>query len=168
MSGRLVSNIIRFLSLVLVQVLVFNHIEFSGYINPYVYILFIILMPFETPGWVLLLTGFILGYCIDYASNTLGIHTFATVFIAFLRPFVLNSLAPRDGYENGTYPRVFYHGLTWFSKYTIILVFAHHFVLFYLEVFRISDFFSTLLRVILSSIFTFIFIILSQFFVYRK
>ena len=168
MSNRLLLNIIRFFTLVLLQILVFNHIQFSRFINPYIYILFILLMPFETPGWLGLLTGFALGFCIDFASNTLGMHTIATVFMAFMRPYVLNTLAPRDGYESGTYPRIFHYGLPWFAKYSIILIGAHHFVLFYTEIFRFSEFFSTLLRVILSTIFTFIFIIISQYFVYRK
>jgi len=168
MSNRLLQNIIRFFILIFLQIFIFNHIQFSGYINPYIYILFILLMPFETPGWMGLVSAFVLGFIVDYASNTLGMHTIATLFMAFFRPYVLNALAPRGGYEARTFPRIYYQGLPWFAKYAIILIFAHHLILFYVEIFRISEFFSTLFRVILSSIFTFIFIIISQYFVYRK
>jgi hypothetical protein len=61
--------------------------------------------------------------------------------MAFLRPLVLDYFAPRDGYVSGTYPRVFYYGFGWFLQYAAILIFAHHFFLFYIEVFRLSDFF---------------------------
>jgi uncharacterized protein YxeA len=37
-------NIVSFIVLVLVQVLVLNNIHFMGYINPYIYILFILLL----------------------------------------------------------------------------------------------------------------------------
>lgn len=168
MSNRILLNILRFFTLVILQVLVFNQIQFSGFINPYIYILFILLMPFETPGWMGLLVGFLLGITIDLASNTFGMHAMATVFLAFIRPYVLNALSPRDGYETGTFPRISYMGFQWFVKYTFILVLAHHMVLFYVEIFRISEFFTTLLRVLLSTLFTFSFLVISQFFVYRK
>jgi rod shape-determining protein MreD len=161
-------NIIRFVVLVLLQVLVLNNIQISGFIIPYIYVLFILLLPFETPGWLLLLGGFALGLSIDMFANTLGMHTAATVFMAFLRPYVLRMIAPRDDYETGSYPRIYYYGFEWFLKYTLILVFAHHFILFYIEVFRFSEFFSTLLRVLLSSLLSVILIILSQYFIFRK
>jgi hypothetical protein len=98
----------------------------------------------------------------------MGMHTAATVLIAFLRPYLLNLFAPRDGYEPDTYPRIYYYGFTWFLKYTLIIVFVHHFVLFYLEVFNLKDFFSTFLRVILSTLLSVSTIVLSQYFVFRK
>jgi hypothetical protein len=161
-------NILRFFILILAQILIFNNIQFSGYINPYIYILFIILMPFETPKWMLLVSAFLLGLTMDIFSDTLGMHAIATLFMAFLRPYVLNIISPHDGYEPGTFPRVSYYGLAWFTRYAFILIIAHHFVLFYIEIFRFGNFFSTLLRVILSTIFSLGFIVLSQFFVYRR
>jgi hypothetical protein len=95
-------------------------------------------------------------------------HAAATLVMAFLRPWVLEMSAPRDGYEPGTYPRLYYYGFQWFFRYTAILVFVHHFILFYVEVFRFSEFFSTLLRVLLSSLFSLILIMLSQYFIFRK
>jgi len=168
MINLLGRNIGRFIVLVLFQVLVLNNIQFSGYVNPFMYVLFILLLPFETPRWLLLISGFLLGLTVDIFSNTLGLHAAASVFMAFMRPYVLRITSPRDGYESGTYPRVFYYGLTWFLNYAIILVVMHHLFLFYFEVFRFSEFFRTLLRVILSSSFTIIIIVLSQYIIYRK
>jgi rod shape-determining protein MreD len=165
LAGR---NIIRFIVLVLVQILLINNIQISGYIIPHFYILFILLLPFETPRWLLLIAAFALGISVDLFTQTPGMHAFATVFMAFLRPFVLEMSSPRDGYEPGTFPRLAYYGFQWFLRYTVILVLAHHLVLFYIEVFRFSEFFSTLLRVILSSLFSIILIMLSQYFIYRK
>ncbi len=168
MIKALPGNIARFIVLVLAQIFIFNNIQFSGYINPFIYVLFILLLPFETPKWMLLVSGILLGLTMDIFSDTLGMHTIATLFMAFLRPYVLNIISPRDGYESGTFPRVSYYGLNWFARYAAILILGHHFILFYIEIFRVGNFFSTLLRVILSSIFTLGFIVLSQFFVYRR
>ena len=161
-------NIVRFILLVLFQVLIFNNIELGGYLNPYIYVLFILLLPFETPAWALVVIGFLLGLSIDIFSETLGMHTAATVFMAFLRPYVLSFFAPRDGYETGTFPRVFYYGLQWFVKYSIILIFAHHLMLFFLERFTLDEFFGTFFRIILSTLFTTLLVVLSQYFVFRK
>ncbi len=161
-------NIFRMFILVLFQVLVLNNIQVSGYINPYMYVLFILLLPFETPRWLLLVSGFAIGISIDLFANTLGMHTSATVFMAFLRPYVLKLLMPHDEYEKSTYPRLYYYGFTWFLKYSLVLVFLHHTFLFYVEAFRITFFFHTMLRVLLSTLFSVFLIILSQFFIYRK
>ena len=154
--------------LVFIQVLVFNNIQVSGLINPYVYVIFILLLPFETPNWALLALAFLLGISVDLFANTPGMHSTATVLMAFLRPYVLSVIAPRDGYETGTFPRIYYYGFSWFLRYTAILVTIHHLALFYLEVFRFADFFMTFFRSILSAIFSITFIVLSQYFIFRR
>lgn len=159
--------LISFILLVFLQVFILNNIQFSGYINPYIYVMFILVLPFETPGWLLLILAFILGLTVDLFSNTLGMHSTATVVMAFLRPYVLKIISPRDGYESETLPQMRYYGASWFIRYAAILIFVHHFVLFYIEVFRVSNFFNTFVRVILSSIFTIILVLISQYF-YRR
>lgn len=159
--------IISFILLLTLQILVLNNIQLSGFINPYLYVLFILILPFETPKWMLLILAFIMGMVVDLFSHTPGMHTSATLFMAFLRPYVLEFFSPRDGYETETYPILRYYGLNWFLKYTTILVLAHHLFLFYVEVFRFSDFFLTLGRALASSVFTIILVLISQYF-YRK
>lgn len=159
--------IINFILLVLAQVFILNNIQLGGFVNPYFYILFILILPFEIPNWFLIILAFLLGLSIDLFSHTIGMHTSATVFMAFLRPYVLKIISPRDGYETETLPQLRYYGAGWFIRYSIILIFAHHIFLFYVEVFKLSDFFLTFVRVILNSIFTFILILISQYF-FRK
>ena len=161
-------NIARFIFLILLQVWVLNNIQFSGYLNPYMYVLFILLLPFETPGWAVLLLSFFLGLSVDMFTDTIGMHASASVFMGFLRSFVLQSIAPRDGYEVGTFPRVFFYGVIWFLKYSLLLVFMHHLFLFSIEVFNFKTFHLVILRTILSTIFTTILILVSQFIIFRK
>ena len=161
-------NILRCVVVILFQVLIMDNVMINGYMIPYIYILFILLMPFETPRWVQLLAGFALGLALDLFSGTLGMHTAASVLAAFARPYLLDLLASRDGYEPETFPRIHYYGFLWFLKYTALIVVIHHLALFYLEVFQLKHFFSTLLRVILSSVLSTSTIVLSQYFVFRK
>jgi hypothetical protein len=163
----LTNEILKFVVLVLLQVIVLNKIQFSGLINPYFYILFILLLSFEIPNWFILILAFCLGLCIDIFTHTIGMHTAATVIMAYFRPSILKLISPRDGYDNGTAPRIHYYGLMWFSRYVLALVLIHHCALFFIEMFRVSDFFFTFFRIILSTIFTSLLIILSQYFIYR-
>jgi rod shape-determining protein MreD len=163
-----VQIIIQFVVLLLLQLLLFNNIRFSGYINPYVYVLFFLLLPFDFSKALMLLLALIMGLTLDLFMGTPGVHSLATVLIAFARQGVLNMIAPHDGYNLNILPRVSQMGLIWFIKYTAIIVLMHHLVLFYAEVFSFSHFFFTLLKVLLSSFFTFVFIVLSQFFVFRN
>ncbi|MBL7882459.1 MAG: rod shape-determining protein MreD [Bacteroidia bacterium] len=168
MINEIIRNIIRFILLVLVQVLIIKNIELGRFINPFLYVLFIIVLPFETPKWLLLTSAFLLGISIDMFYDTAGMHAAATVFMAYIRPGVLKLFSPRDGYEFGTQPTIQYLGIPWFLSYAGILISLHHLVLFYIEVFRFSEFFSTFFRVIVSSIFTILLVVVTQYLFNRK
>ncbi len=158
---------LQFIFLVVLQGVVLNNVQFSSYINPYLYILFILWLPIKTPKWLLLVLAFALGISVDVFSNTLGMHASATLFLAFCRPFVLQLFAPRDGYEPNQKPCIQDFGFAWFVAYAAILTLLHHLFLFYVEVFRFSDFFSTLGRVTASSFFSLVLIVISQLFFYN-
>jgi rod shape-determining protein MreD len=165
MINRLPRYIIVFIVLVLAQILLFNNIQLSGYLNPYIYILFILVLPFETPKWGLLAAGFILGITIDLFSHTIGMHASATVFMAYLRPHILRNMEPRDGYEPDTEPSIQDYGFSWFLKYSAILTLAHHIFLFYIEVFKFEGFFQTLSRAVLSALMSILIIVLIKIFI---
>jgi hypothetical protein len=167
MSNTIIRNIIRFIFLVLLQVLVFNNIQVFSFITPFIYILFIILLPFETPRWLRLLLGFFLGLFVDMFSGTGGIHTAATVLMAFISPWVQNMVSSKEEYEPGDQPGIKNQGFRWFFFYSLILTSVHHIFLFYLEIFSFSGFFSTLYHALLNIIFTMVFIITSQYIFYR-
>jgi hypothetical protein len=99
----------------------------------------------------------------DFFSGSPGMHSSATVLAGFIRPYVLRVISPRDGYEPGSDPSMLTYGFTWFLTYTLLIVMVHHTALFFLEVFRFADFFRTLLRVLLSSLFSIVFILLIEF-----
>jgi rod shape-determining protein MreD len=166
----MINSILRFglifILLILLQILLFNNIQFSGYVNPYVYVMFILLLPVEIPSWLLLLLSFTTGLIMDFFSGSPGMHSSATVLAGFVRPYVLRVISPRDGYEPGSYPSMLTYGFIWFLTYTLLIVLVHHSALFYLEVFRFADFFRTMLRVLLSSLFSITFILLFEY--YRR
>jgi rod shape-determining protein MreD len=168
MNKGIIGNITRFVFLILLQVLVFNNIQIFSFVTPFIYILFIILLPFETPKWLRLILGFLLGLFIDMFSNAGGIHTASTLLIAFFSPRVQSLLSSKEEYEGGMQPGIKNMGFKWFFFYSLILTSAHHIFLFYLEIFSISGFFLTLYHAILNVLFTLVFIITSQYIFYRR
>lgn len=167
MNNYFVKYGVMFVSLVLVQVLILNQVQFSGFFNPYIYVLFILLLPTNTPKYAVLILGFILGFVIDIFTNTLGVHSAATVFVAFIRPAILRLISNRED-DRGDYPGLNHSNPGWFITYVLMMVFIHHFILFYLEVYTFSNFFTTFYRIILSSLFSSLVIVLSQFLVFKE
>jgi rod shape-determining protein MreD len=134
-------------------VLVLNNIQFSGFVNPYLYILFLITLPCNTSRELVLFLGFLLGISIDIFSNTQGIHATATVFAAFSRFYLLRAFAPRDDYDERV-PSIASFGLGNFFRYALFMVLIHHTVLFMIDFFSFHTPLILFSRILFSSIFT--------------
>jgi rod shape-determining protein MreD len=156
-----------FLLLVLLQGLVFNNVLFWGYLNPYLYVLFILILPVNTDKALLLVACFALGACMDMFENSGGIHAAACTFIGFIRPIVLRILSRRQGAELNEL-RLKDLGLPTTAVYSIILIFLHHLLLFGLEAFKLSEIGLVMLRAIYSSLFTFALVMMVQLWRYRS
>ncbi len=148
--NRTVIQIIRFVVLVLFQVLVINHIRLGGYVHPYIYLIFILLLPFSTPKWQLLVLGFVLGLTIDLFTGTPGLHAGATTLLAFCRPAIIRLVSGNQKFENIQEPNLGQLDGMWFFRYVLCLVFIHHFALFFLESFSFRLIGQVLLRILLS------------------
>ncbi|MFN2314376.1 MAG: rod shape-determining protein MreD [Bacteroidales bacterium] len=152
-----------FLILIVLQLLIFNNIEFSGYVNPYIYVMFILILPVAIPSWILLILAFLTGLVIDLFSGTIGVHAFATVMAGYVRPWVLSLNITAEASEPETSPSSYRNGLRWFLIYVVTVVMIHHLALFFVEIFSFRNFFHTLLRVLLSTAATSFFIVLFDF-----
>ncbi|MFN6946990.1 MAG: Rod shape-determining protein MreD [Cytophagaceae bacterium] len=162
-SENILKYIFYFLFFVGLQVVFFLNVSLFTVAFCFVYVGFVLSLPLETPRIFQLFIGLATGLVIDIFYNTLGIHAAATVFIAYVRPYVFNLLTPRGGYDTGIEISVSALGIQWYLMYAGILVFAHHFLLFFLEAFGFSNFGTTLLKTFASSIFTVFVITLLQY-----
>jgi len=152
MNNVLGINIIRFIALLLVQVVICNNINFLGYINPYIYIIFIFLFPIRDNRLVLLLVSFILGMLVDMFSDSGGVHAAAAVFLAYTRPILLKtSFGTLYEHHSIKFSNTEIGSLVTYITFGTIL---HHFILFSLEIFNISSILLILKKTLFSSIFT--------------
>ena len=163
-----VKYLLIFIVSVLLQVLFCNNILIARVIAPFIYILFILLLPFDTPRSLLLFLSLALGLTIDIFTNTPGVHASACLIIGFLRPVILDLITSRETLESVVAPRVKTMGFHWFVTYTIFMVVIHHFFLFFIEAFTFQSFLLTLLRILLSSVLSIALILLSQYLIFRK
>ena len=162
MNNEIIKNIVRFILLLIAQIFVFNKINLGGYFNPYVYLMFIVLLPFETPRWLLLLSSFSLGFLVDIFTGSLGMNAATATFVAFLRPSISSLLLPKRDKDSVILPGINFMGLPTFTLYTALIVFIHHFLLFFLESFRLSELGNIIFRVILSSFLTTLLIVILE------
>ena len=161
-------NFLRFCFIVILQVLILNKVTLRWWLEPsgfpifipYVYPLFILLLPFETPVWLLLMLGLALGITVDTFMNTAGIHAAATIFIAYLRTNVLNALLPKNlsEYPNQS-PSIKNMGWMPFLVYSAFLIVLHHIIFFTLELWNFSNIGYLLLKIVASAATSMIFII---------
>ncbi len=153
----------RFVFLVVLQVFVVNQMLQYNLVNPFIYPVFILLLPVNTSFFLVLALSFSMGLVVDLLQFTSGIHASATVFMGFLRIFFLRNTLTKENYEKNIQPNIQNKGLAWFSIYAIILLLAHHTVLYFLEVFTFGEFLFTLLKILLSAVASLVIIILLQY-----
>ena len=154
MNSSFFLNIFRFISLFLLQIIIFNNINLFGFISPFPYVLFIILFPVNGNKSALLISSFFLGLLLDIFSNSGGIHTTASIFLAYFRPSIFK-FAFGVSYE---YQTIKLNDTLTPERFSFLLVavFFHHLILFILEAFQFSLISDILLRSITSTALTII------------
>lgn len=159
MNSNIISNITRFILLIFVQVLLLNNINFMGYINPYLYVLFILLYPFNSNQSLFLFLSFMLGLSIDIFEDSGGINAAACLIAAYLRPFLLRfSFGVSYDHQNIRLSATPFGARL---SYVFLMVLIHHFVLFSLEMFSLNHIIPILKKTVFSTIFTVILVFLS-------
>ena len=164
--NKTIQLILLFLFFVLLQVLVLDNILLFGYINPYLYIAFIFIFPLNQKRIPFLTISFFLGLCIDLFSDSGGIHAFATLFIAYIRLFLVRAILKKTASDYllfdlklETFDKVF--------NYLTVLTVLHHFILFSFTNFSLNNFSDVIVNTLISTMFTLLLYFLGSF-IFRK
>ena len=167
-NQHILSIVFSFILYLLLQVTLVRNMILFDTAFCYVYVAFIILLPFEIGSVLLMVIAFLCGFMVDIFYDSLGIHAAACVLIAFLRPFWTKTVPPRGGYEMGMRPTIKIMGFSWFLTFTLPLILIHHAVLFFVEAGGMHLFGFTLIKVISSAILTFLVMVILQYLFYRS
>lgn len=146
MIHNYLNRISWFIGLILIQVIILNHIHLFGYATPYIYIYLILTLESNTNRNVLMLWAFFLGLIVDMFSDTPGMHTSASVLLAFVRPSILKLYIPRDMFEI-IQPSFKTIGPFSFTKYAFLGILLHHTCLLFIEYFSFAHWGDLLIRI---------------------
>lgn len=165
-----IKYIIRFILLVLFQVFILNNIDLFGFMNPFLYVVFILILPFKIKHTPLVILSFLMGYFVDLLSgNIMGIHAASAVLLGFLRPSIIRLVSSsQSDYENKYAPNIISMGGKWFFTYAGVLVFVYNLSYFFLEHFTFSGFFKTIFIAIANTAFTLLAIFIYEYLRNRK
>lgn len=163
-----ISNIILLISVLLVQVLVFNNVNVYGVGFPMIYPMVILLIPVKQPAWWILPAAFLTGMSVDFFADTGGLHAAATTLLAFARIFTLNRMEPQSGYGAEDSPGMGRFGIQWMAIYCLVLLGLHHFTYFFLEAGGFHRFGLTLLKTFCSAALSTIFVLVLNAFIFRR
>lgn len=146
------------LQIILVRNLVLFDVSFC-----YLYLGFLLLLPIETSVITCMFLGFSVGLLVDIFYNTFGIHAAACVFVMYVRHYWIGTITPRGGYDLGVTPTPQALGLRWFITYTFPLILVHHALIFFIEMGSFALFYYTLIKVVASTAFTLVMVIVIQY-----
>jgi hypothetical protein len=159
-----VKIIFRFILFVLVQIFILNQMPpLHRFITPYLYFLFIIWLPFNTGKSWLLIISFLLGLSVDFFLKTPGLHAACCVLVAFVRPFIINLLIPKETKELKLgAPSVYTMNLAPYALYVALLTFIHHAYLVMLEWLQFGSFWYFIGKVFFTSLISFLLIAVTE------
>ena len=149
-------SIISFITLVLGQVLLFNHLHIFGSINPIIYLLFFVFYRFESNQTFLILLSFLIGFSVDILAQSGGAHTIASLTIGFLRPLIIK-------YAFGVTvetPQSYFSDSRTLNKlvFLILLIAIHHLIYFSLVYFSFDSILLIIKNMFLTLLFSLILI----------
>ena len=157
-----IRHILQFILFVALQILLMDNLVLFSTGFCFIYVAFLLFLPIGMNRLALLFIGFLTGFTVDMFYDTVGIHAAASVLLTFLRPLILNLLTPRDGYDSNDSVNIHVMGWRWFLAYSFILILFHHAAVFFLETINFQTALYTLAKILASTLFTTIVIVILQ------
>ena len=168
--NSIISNILRFLVLLIVQIVICQHVCLFGYMTPALFLLALFLLPLELPLSLQYLIGFATGFVVDAFAHTLGVSTFACTLMMFFRPYIARLLNGTNvnRFENIDRPVPGVKDFRWILLYTLILTSIYQIVAILLETMTFRNFGHTLLVMLGNTVFTVFVILCVEYIFYSK
>ena len=157
---------LRFMLLIILQVMLLNRIALFGVATPVLYIYFLLKLPVGRNQFYVIISGFLLGLIIDIFLNTPGMNAAATTIVAAFRRPIINLFFSRVEYDE--FVPGMYTAAGAFIRFTIFTVLLHLTLLFFIESFTLFNLMNTLLRIVSSSLISVVLILALDSLMYKK
>ena len=161
MTRELLRNSVFYTTILVSQLLIFNHFNLFDIITPNVYLIIFIIYKISYSNTSLIFLGFTTGLIIDLAMQTYGCHTFATITICYLRERIgKNSFG-----VNANLPSAMIKGTKMINRLTffMLIILIHSLIYYTLVFFNIELIGKIFYYSLINSIVTFIIVwVLSQ------
>lgn len=157
-----VVKIIGFFLFLLAQVLLFKNVVLFHTAFCFLYVVYLLTFPVETNPLLMMAIAFSMGLGVDIFYDSMGLHAMASVFMVYVRGYWLARITPQGGYDRNSLPTLAMNGVQWFVVYALPLVFLHHLVLFFAEAGGADYFWFTFFKVLMSTLFTVVCIVISE------
>lgn len=168
MGNLLLKNSFRWVILILIQLFIFANMTYYQFSTPFIYVLFILWLPFSTPNLVLFVLSFGTGYFLDYFYDTPGVHAAACTVMAMVRIIFINLTMANKDEIDGPEPTTKYVNRYWFFIYSTVCILAHHFTLYFLEAFKLNELHYTFIKMAIGLAFTLFLVLLVNFLFFKK
>lgn len=168
MNNWIISNGLRIVFYILLQVLVLKEITLGGEQQPlifiFIYPLVLVILPIRIPQFFVLFLAFAVGLIIDLFYLSPGVHAGACLWMTLFRPLALRIFEPKNGYLTDAEPTIGDMGVIWFSQYAGSLLFIFFISYFSLQIFTFVYTAEILIKAVLSFLVSGIIIFLMQLF----
>ena len=149
---------VRYVIVMILQVLLFDQLQLWGACHPYIYVLCLLMMPITLPHSLSMILGAVIGLVMDVFCNSLGVHMAACILLMFIRPYLIGAIVnDKDRLNEQISSRTI--GMEALIKYVVIGVLVHHLTVFSLAAWSFSHIWFVLLETLVSSIVTILIII---------
>ncbi len=155
-SRSLFTDFLQIVALIALQIFVLNRITLFGQYTPVLYPVFVMFYPFFRNRFVFLALSFLLGLGIDAFLGTWGINALATTIVAYFRTVIFRT-------STDTSTDFFsFDSLQWsqFVLFILSSIFMHQLIVQYVEFFKFSRFFEVFLNILVTSLISFVFILI--------
>lgn len=146
--------VFQFTLLIITQIILLDNINLFGFLNPIIYILFIITYKFDQNQTLFIFLCFLLGFITDLLTQSSGANTISCLILGYIRPLIINSCFK----INSNMPKAYINdpNISHRFYYILSIVLIHHLIYFSIVYFDINSLILIIKYTVLSTIFSFI------------
>ncbi len=159
MGKSILNLIIIFIVLVTAQVVIFNNICLFNIAIPIIFIYFIIRLPLSININIAMTIAFITGLIVDIFSDTQGLHALSCTIISFNKRNILRLYITREDDISDDEVTIRTIGFSVYFKYLLTIVLLYCTLVFSIEAFTFFNILQLILRIISSTILSFLLIL---------